>query len=72
MWCRRWRDGHNRLATRRLEITCRYRASLVGVSEFTFKMTDDNNGDLNPLGVNVSETSPYTKRRMGISHTRWR
>ncbi|EMI17345.1 phage tail sheath protein [Rhodopirellula maiorica SM1] len=33
-------------------------ASLVGVSEFTFKMTDGENGALNPKGVNCMRNFP--------------
>ncbi len=33
-------------------------ASLVGVQEFTFKMTDDENGQLNPGGVNCLRNFP--------------
>lgn len=33
-------------------------ASLVGVSEFTFKMTDQENGTLNQLGVNCLRNFP--------------
>lgn len=37
-------------------------ALLVGVPELEYKMTDDENGDLNPLGINCLRVLPETGR----------
>ncbi|NCC31180.1 MAG: phage tail sheath family protein [Chloroflexia bacterium] len=37
-------------------------ASLLGVREFSYKMTDNENGRLNPLGVNALRTFPVIGR----------
>ncbi len=40
-------------------------AALTGVSELTYKLTDSENGQLNPLGVNCLRTFPL------VGHTVW-
>ena len=45
-----------------MESACRYDATLNGVVELTVKLTDGENGQLNPLAVNCLRTFPVIGR----------